>query len=166
MIRNIKIVAAFRGMHVSPAKHSYAWLPRKCYYRTDRRRTKWSLCAAMLHRRHNNSKSSGNSLPERLPDIAASRVETWNNRSASSTSASDANGFSFILASDSDIRMMASSCLQEKEHMASHLGFCISFTRLHRTCNTCNRSYSEVWLPRRTDGHTDTRLNNPYKLLC
>ena len=29
------IVAAFRGMHVSPAKHSYAWLPRKCDYRTD-----------------------------------------------------------------------------------------------------------------------------------
>ena len=23
------IVAAFRGMHVSPAKHSYTWLPRK-----------------------------------------------------------------------------------------------------------------------------------------
>ena len=32
----INIVAAFRGMHVSPAKHSYAWLPRKCDYRTDR----------------------------------------------------------------------------------------------------------------------------------
>ena len=31
------IVAAFRGMHVSPAKHSYAWLPRKCDYRTDTR---------------------------------------------------------------------------------------------------------------------------------
>ena len=30
-------VASFRGMHVSPAKHSYAWLPRKCDYRTDRR---------------------------------------------------------------------------------------------------------------------------------
>ena len=29
------IVATFRGMHVSPAKHSYAWLPRKCDYRTD-----------------------------------------------------------------------------------------------------------------------------------
>ena len=29
------VVAAFRGMHVSPAKHSYAWLPRKCDYRTD-----------------------------------------------------------------------------------------------------------------------------------
>ena len=29
------IVAAFRGMHVLPAKHSYAWLPRKCDYRTD-----------------------------------------------------------------------------------------------------------------------------------
>ena len=28
------IVAAFRGMHVLPAKHSYAWLPRKCDYRT------------------------------------------------------------------------------------------------------------------------------------
>ena len=24
-------------MHVSPAKHSYAWLSRKCNYRTDRR---------------------------------------------------------------------------------------------------------------------------------
>ena len=32
----IKIVAAFQGMHVLPAKHSYAWLPRKCDYRTDR----------------------------------------------------------------------------------------------------------------------------------
>ena len=26
------IVAAFRGMHVSPANHRYAWLPRKCDY--------------------------------------------------------------------------------------------------------------------------------------
>ena len=47
-------------MHVWPAKHSYAWLPRKCDYqtdtqtdrRTDRHRTKWSLCTAMLCRRH------------------------------------------------------------------------------------------------------------------
>ena len=59
------IVAAFRGMHVSPAKHSYAWLPRKCDYRdrrsdrrTDRRRTKWSLCAAMLCMRHKNETNS------------------------------------------------------------------------------------------------------------
>ena len=29
----MKIVAAFQGMHVS---HSYAWLPKKCDYRTDR----------------------------------------------------------------------------------------------------------------------------------
>ena len=51
---------AFWGMHVSPAKHSYAWLPRKSDYwidrhtegRTDRCRTKWSLCATMLRRRH------------------------------------------------------------------------------------------------------------------
>ena len=47
-------VAAFWGMHVSPAKHSYAWQPRKrdfwtdthTHGRTDRCRTKWSLCAA------------------------------------------------------------------------------------------------------------------------
>ena len=65
---NINIVVAFPGMHVSPAKHSYAWLPRMCDYRTDRqtyiqtdrhtdrRRTKWSLCAAMLRNRHNKVK--------------------------------------------------------------------------------------------------------------
>ena len=29
-------MGAFWGMHVSPAKHSYAWLPRKCDYQTDR----------------------------------------------------------------------------------------------------------------------------------
>ena len=29
-------MAAFRGMHVSPANHSYAWLSRKCDYRTNR----------------------------------------------------------------------------------------------------------------------------------
>ena len=29
------IVAVLRGMHVSPVKHSYVWLPRKCYYLTD-----------------------------------------------------------------------------------------------------------------------------------
>ena len=29
------IVAAFHKMHISPAKHSYVWLPRKCDYRTD-----------------------------------------------------------------------------------------------------------------------------------
>ena len=36
------IVAAFRGMHVSPGKHSYAWLPRKCDYRTDRQTDGWT----------------------------------------------------------------------------------------------------------------------------
>ena len=34
--QSIYIVAAFRGMHVSPAKHSYAWLSRKFDYWTDR----------------------------------------------------------------------------------------------------------------------------------
>ena len=40
-------MGAFRGMHVLPAKHCNAWLPRKCDYRTDahtdRRQTKWPL---------------------------------------------------------------------------------------------------------------------------
>ena len=57
-----KIVAAFQGMDMSPAKHSFVWPPRKCDYRTDTqtdgqtdiRRTKWSLCAAMLRRQHKN----------------------------------------------------------------------------------------------------------------
>ena len=52
------IVAAFPGMHVSPAKHSYAWLPRKCDYRTDRqtdtRQSDPYTSAAMLRMRHNN----------------------------------------------------------------------------------------------------------------
>ena len=34
-------MAAFRGIHVLPAKHSYAWLSRKCDYRTDRRTDAW-----------------------------------------------------------------------------------------------------------------------------
>ena len=33
----LSIVAAFREMHLSPAKHSYEWLPRKSDYRTDGR---------------------------------------------------------------------------------------------------------------------------------
>ena len=28
-------IAAFKGMHGSPMKHSYVWLPRKCDYRKD-----------------------------------------------------------------------------------------------------------------------------------
>ena len=61
-----KIVAAFQGMQVSvsPAKHSFAWLPRESVttgqtdrqadrQTPDKRRTKWSLCAAIYRRRHN-----------------------------------------------------------------------------------------------------------------
>ena len=52
---NLKIVAAFRGMLVSPAKHSYASVTdRPMDGQTDRLLTKWSLCAAMLCRRHTN----------------------------------------------------------------------------------------------------------------
>ena len=36
ILKHYNIVAAFIGMHVSPAKHSYALLPRKCDYQTDR----------------------------------------------------------------------------------------------------------------------------------
>ena len=35
-IHTLNIVASFRGMHASPTKHSYAWLPIKCDYRTNR----------------------------------------------------------------------------------------------------------------------------------
>ena len=36
----IKIVAAFRGMHVSPAKHSFGKCDRRTDRQTDGRRTK------------------------------------------------------------------------------------------------------------------------------
>ena len=36
------IVAAFRGMHLSHAKHSYAWPPRKCDHWTDRQTDRWT----------------------------------------------------------------------------------------------------------------------------
>ena len=60
------IVAAFRGMNVSSAKHSYVWLPREKVWlpdrctdtQRDRRQTKWSLCAAMLRRQHNKGSYS------------------------------------------------------------------------------------------------------------
>ena len=44
----VNIVAAFWGMHVSPAKHSYARLPRKCDYQTDRH------THTHRHRQHKN----------------------------------------------------------------------------------------------------------------
>ena len=54
-----KIVAAFRGMRVSPAKHSFGKCDRQTDRQTDRRadrqRTKWSLCVAMLCRWHKNA---------------------------------------------------------------------------------------------------------------
>ena len=33
---NKKAVEALLGMHVSPVKHSYSWLPRKCNFWTDK----------------------------------------------------------------------------------------------------------------------------------
>ena len=54
-------------------------------------------------------------IPEREPERAASRVETWKSRRDSSTWLSRAKGSSDIFANDSDIRMMASSCLHGKE---------------------------------------------------
>ena len=50
-------------------------------------------------------------VPVSDPDMAASSVETWNSRSASSTSLSEANAANRILAIDSDTRTIASSCL-------------------------------------------------------
>ena len=51
--------------------------------------------------------------PARLPVIAASRVDTWNRRKASSTSASVANDARRIFAKDSAMRTIASSCLHK-----------------------------------------------------
>lgn len=51
--------------------------------------------------------------PDRVPDKAASSVDTWKSLSASSTSASVAKGCSFILLRASAMRTMASSCLCE-----------------------------------------------------
>ena len=50
--------------------------------------------------------------PDRVPDKAASSVDTWKSLSASSTSASVAKGCSFILLRASAMRTMASSCLR------------------------------------------------------
>ena len=57
-VKLVNIVAAFRGMCMcrlrNIAMRDYTkkvWLPDR---RTDRCRTKWSLCAAMLRRRHKN----------------------------------------------------------------------------------------------------------------
>lgn len=52
--------------------------------------------------------------PERLPDIAASSVDTWKSLRASSTCAAVAKGNSLIFASDSEILIIASSCLKSK----------------------------------------------------
>ena len=65
------------------------------------------LCPCVIARLNDN-------LPERLPDMAASSVDTWNSLSASSTCAAVAKGSSLILASDSEILMIASSCLKRK----------------------------------------------------
>lgn len=55
-----------------------------------------------------------NILPAKLPDMAASNVETWNNLSASFTCDSVAKGCNCIFARDSDILITASSCLLKK----------------------------------------------------
>ena len=56
LLVNIKIMAAFQGMHVSPANHTNVW-PRKAWLhvqesvttrQTNRRWTKQSLCVALL----------------------------------------------------------------------------------------------------------------------
>ena len=55
-------IVAFQVMHVSPTNYSDGWQPRKCDYRTytdkrtDRRWTKWSLCAVLLRRRQKKTR--------------------------------------------------------------------------------------------------------------
>lgn len=57
--------------------------------------------------------------PDRVPDKAASSVDTWKSRRASSTSASVAKGCSFILLRASAMRTMASNCLHGGDGVAS-----------------------------------------------
>ena len=59
--------------------------------------------------------SDASTLPARQPDRAASSVDTWNSRKASSIWLSRAKGANDILASDSAIRTIASSCLPGRE---------------------------------------------------
>ena len=64
-------VAAFQGMHVLPAKHSYECLPLESvttgqtdrHTGRDRRQTRWSLCAAMLRRRLDKSDTIWQRVP-------------------------------------------------------------------------------------------------------
>ncbi len=59
--------------------------------------------------------------PAREPVVEASSVETWKSLSASSTWLSIANGDRDILASDSDIRIMASNCLHNNNALVVNL---------------------------------------------
>ena len=62
----LNIVAHSKECMCRLRKTSYAWLPRKCDHCTDPRtdrwtnicQTKWSLCAAMLRKRHNKVTSN------------------------------------------------------------------------------------------------------------
>ena len=58
-----KILAAFRGMHVLPAKHSCVYLPRKCGYRTGR----WT--DRQLRRQNNKSLRKHNNILHNLSYI-------------------------------------------------------------------------------------------------
>lgn len=58
-------------------------------------------------------------LPAKFPVLAASNVDTWKRRRASSTWFSFAKGFNSIFARDSDIRIMASSCLWKERKLQS-----------------------------------------------
>ena len=149
------IVAAFRGMHVSPAKHSYTWLPRKCDYRTDtqtdRRRTKWSLCAVMLRRQHIIllfitywQQSEGSMCL--LPNIAMR-----DNQESVTTGQTHRGRTKWSLCT-------AMLCRQHKKGYSKH-----SYTWLPRNIHVAMRDFNvprtkKVWLPdRHTDGRTDRR---------
>ena len=72
----------------------------------------WSYHCFSLQARPTRTTHQDPTLPEREPDSAASRVEIWKSRRASSTLLSVANGCKLIFAMDSAIRTTASSCLQ------------------------------------------------------
>ena len=72
-------------MHVSPAKQLCVTTKKVLLLdrQTHRCRTKWSLCAAMLHRRHKNMNSNLERAKSRLPTLLwwiliwASNIPWW-----------------------------------------------------------------------------------------
>ena len=77
--------------------------------------------------------------------MAASSVDTWNSLSASSTCAAVAKGSNRILASDSEILMIASSCLEGKDIILEHNSNAIKYSATSIFTNAVHSSMKGHW---------------------